>query len=239
MKILVTGLALAVAASLSSADDLIIRSGPARTHLLELFTSEGCSSCPPAEVSFAEMTTHEKLWTKLVPIAWHVDYWDYLGWRDRFASAANSERERTYAAAWRSHSVYTPCFVLNGREWRSNSETPALQDTPGVLEAHLKDDDLEVTFAPQRNPEKAREVWVALLTGEESSRVTTGENAGRDLKHLFVVQTALHQPMQQAQGSWRAELHLPKHSDAKAIALWISSGIPEVEQAAGGWLKQK
>src|SRR5277367_5008490 len=104
MKILVTGLALAMAASLSSADDLIIRSGPARAHLLELFTSEGCSSCPPAEVSFAEATGHEKLWTKLVPIAWHVDYWDYLGWRDRFGSAANSERERAYATAWRSHS---------------------------------------------------------------------------------------------------------------------------------------
>jgi hypothetical protein len=226
-------------ASLSPADDLVIRSGPARAHLLELFTSEGCSSCPPADASFAEAATREKLWTKLVPIAWHVDYWDYLGWRDRFASSANSERERSYAAAWRSRSVYTPCFVLNGREWRSNAEPPTAQDAPGVLEARLKDGALQVTFAPGHNPEKAREVWVALLSGEETSHVTAGENSGRELKHLFVVQTTLHQGMKRDGASWQATFRLPKEGHAKAVALWISSGLPDVEQAAGGWLDAK
>jgi hypothetical protein len=108
-----------------------------------------------------------------------------------------------------------------------------------VLEARLKDASLQVTFAPTRNPEKAREIWVALLTGDESSHVTAGENAGHDLKHRFVVLTTLHQPMKHNDASWQATLRLPKESHAKAIALWISGGLPEVEQAAGGWLDAK
>ncbi len=238
MKLLGISLMLLAATLVSGADDLVIQSGPARVHLLELFTSEGCNSCPPAEASFARQTAREKLWSRLVPVAWHVDYWDYLGWRDRFATPANSDRERAYAGAWHSRSVYTPCFALDGREWHSNTDTPA-EDTPGVLEARLKGNDLEVKFTPRTRLEKTREAWVALLSGEETSHVTAGENAGQDLKHLFVVRTAFHQNMTHSDAMWTASFKVPKKEvTAAALAVWVSGGIPDVEQALGGWLRK-
>src|SRR5437867_10582189 len=73
-----------------------------RTALLELYTSEGCSSCPPAEAWLSKLKDAPGLWRDFVPIAFHVDYWDSLGWKDPFAIKAYSERQRDYAASWRS-----------------------------------------------------------------------------------------------------------------------------------------
>src|SRR5262252_2023521 len=94
------------------------QSGTNRTALIELYTSEGCSSCPPAEEWLSKLKAHPRLWIDLVPAAFHVDYWDYLGWRDPFGAAAYSDRQRTYAAEWKSRSIYTPGFVLDGKEFR-------------------------------------------------------------------------------------------------------------------------
>src|SRR5215831_9028607 len=93
-------------------------SGETQNSLLELFTSEGCSSCPPAEKWLSALKSSQDLWKKIVPIAFHVDYWDHLGWRDRFAKPDFTQRQQRYAAAWGGDSVYTPGFAVNGREWR-------------------------------------------------------------------------------------------------------------------------
>ena len=116
-------LRLALIMSLSSvltlrAADFEVETGPQRVHLIELFTSQGCSSCPPAEVWLSKLKSEPGLWKNFVPLAFHVDYWDYLGWRDPWATKEFSDRQRNYAEAWRRDSVYTPGFVLNGREWR-------------------------------------------------------------------------------------------------------------------------
>ena len=92
-------------------------SGAAQTTLLELFTSEGCSSCPVAEKWLSQFKTNSDLWKKIVPVAFHVDYWDNLGWPDRFAKAEFTLRQRRYAASWPTGAVYTPAFVVNGKEW--------------------------------------------------------------------------------------------------------------------------
>jgi len=102
----------------AGAGDIVLQSGPARASLLELYTSEGCSSCPPAEAWLSRLRDDARLWKEIVPVAFHVDYWDNLGWKDRFASAAFTARQRDYAARWNSGSVYTPGFVLDGQEWR-------------------------------------------------------------------------------------------------------------------------
>src|SRR3954471_19082944 len=94
------------------------RSGPTQAALVELYTSEGCSSCPPAEKWLGELKNAAGLWRDFVPVAFHVNYWDHLGWRDVLASKAFTAREHAYAEAWNSSSVYTPCFVRNGAEWR-------------------------------------------------------------------------------------------------------------------------
>ncbi|MBA3608983.1 MAG: DUF1223 domain-containing protein [Chthoniobacterales bacterium] len=112
--------ALGLTAPLPAAD-VALESGPMRTHLLELFTSEGCSSCPPAEAWLSKLKDDPGLWRDFVPLAFHVDYWDRLGWRDPFASKIWTARQYEYSARWKSSNVYTPGFVLDGREWRNNA----------------------------------------------------------------------------------------------------------------------
>lgn len=126
-----------------SAKQIRFQSATNRTALLELFTSEGCSSCPPAEAWLSRLKSDARLWKDFVPVAFHVDYWDYLGWRDPFGTAGYSERQRTYAAHWKSRSVYTPGFVLDGKEWRgwfSRDELPRASSQPtGTLTASSND----------------------------------------------------------------------------------------------------
>src|SRR6266513_5976808 len=130
-------------ARLLSADSFQFQSDATQTSLLELYTSEGCSSCPPAEAWLSRLKESPKIWKNFVPVAFHVDYWDRLGWKDSFATRAYSERQRDYAGQWRSDSVYTPGFVLDGKEWRgwfSHGEPrPARSGPVGVLTARSED----------------------------------------------------------------------------------------------------
>src|SRR5215217_7350069 len=105
--------------SASTLEATTFESGETQNILIELFTSEGCSSCPPAETWLSALKSNQDLWKKIVPVAFHVDYWDRLGWRDRFAKPEFTARQRRYAAAWGGDSVYTPDFVVNAKEWRS------------------------------------------------------------------------------------------------------------------------
>src|ERR1700752_1309825 len=91
-------------------DQLRFQSGEKRVAFVELFTSEGCSSCPPAEQTLSKLTTHPPFWKAVVPVAFHVNYWDHLGWKDRLASIEFTQGQRTYASDWRSDPVYTPEF---------------------------------------------------------------------------------------------------------------------------------
>src|SRR5882672_2702112 len=108
-----------------------------QTALLELYTSEGCSSCPPAEAWLTRLKDDPALWRNFVPVAFHVDYWDHLGWRDPWAAKAFSERQRNHAESWSAASVYTPGFVLNGKEWRGwpglRTLPPLRKEKAGVL----------------------------------------------------------------------------------------------------------
>ncbi|MBA3543366.1 MAG: DUF1223 domain-containing protein, partial [Chthoniobacterales bacterium] len=101
-------LAAAIGCAAVTASALELESKPTKTHLLELYTSEGCSSCPPAEAGLSKLKDNPRLWQDFVPIAFHVDYWDRLGWRDPFASKEWTARQYEYSARWRSSSVYTP-----------------------------------------------------------------------------------------------------------------------------------
>ena len=93
----------------------VFQSGPLRVNVLELYTSEGCSSCPPADRWLSGLKQDDRLWREIIPIAFHVDYWNYIGWQDRFSSPVYSERQRHYARNKGLSTVYTPGFLLNGR----------------------------------------------------------------------------------------------------------------------------
>ena len=126
-----------------SADVIQFQSGATQAALLELYTSEGCSSCPPAEEWLSRLKENPKLWQDFVPVAFHVDYWDYLGWKDTFAAKAYTQRQRDYASNWRGRSVYTPGFILDGKEWRGGlnlENLPRASNKPaGMLTARSED----------------------------------------------------------------------------------------------------
>ena len=120
---------------LAAAEPRHFTSGENRVHLLELYSSEGCSSCPPAEEWLGALREAPGLWRDFIPIVFPVDYWDHLGWRDRYGRKAYTTRQYAYATQWRSNNVYTPEFVLDGVEWRSaeRGPLPAATAHTGVL----------------------------------------------------------------------------------------------------------
>ena len=176
--------------------------------LLELYTSEGCSSCPPADNWLSGLPKKGLGSDKVVPLAFHVDYWDYIGWADRFAKPEYTQRQRDVARANRLSTIYTPQVVLNGhdfRHWywseRSKGEIEAINAEKAKARIALTLYDqtqLQISvngkFAvlPKQHPSRAA-AFITLYQNKQSSEVSRGENAGRQLKHDYVVR-GLHGP---------------------------------------------
>ncbi len=174
--------------------------------VLELFTSQGCSSCPPADRLLARLSEERSDdLPRLVPLAFHVDYWNYIGWRDPFSAAAWSDRQRRYARALGVATVYTPQLVVDGREdlvgaderrarraiARAAAVPAAGRVTLSAVAASDRDPGrltLQVE-AHLDQPIDARELeaWVALFENGLETRVRRGENAHRTLENEFVV----------------------------------------------------
>src|ERR1700693_2854662 len=173
------------------ASDYAFESRPQKTHLIELFTSQGCSSCPPAEAWLSKLKSEPGLWKDFVPIAFHVDYWDRLGWRDPFAAKEWTARQYQYSAVWKSDSVYTPGFMLDGREWRERSVPVSSSDKPGALKVSITNDKVSAAF----NAAKNVDLHVATLGFDLNTKVTAGENNGRNLRQDFVVLSLKNEKM--------------------------------------------
>jgi len=228
------------------ADPIVFESHERQTALLELFTSEGCSSCPPAESWLSQLKQKPGLWSDFVPVAFHVDYWDYLGWRDKWASHEFSDRQRDYAQTWGTDSVYTPGFVLNGKEWRNwfglRKVPTGSQTTAGVLRIVSEDANRwSVSFVPASSGASNYEVHAALLVSGVSSEVKRGENAGRHLLHDFAALTLLTQTLTPKNKGFQATFLIDTKKNLTegrlALAFWTThSGHLEPIQAAGGWL---
>ncbi len=228
----------------SPATPFELTSGEGRTHLLELFSSEGCSSCPPADAWVSRLRSEIGLWRFFVPVAFHVDYWNRLGWHDRFSRAAFTDRQRRYADHWKNDRVYTPGFTLDGREWRPGA-APKSRDGrhAGQLSVRaLGPLTYEVRFRPPRPGEHS--ATVALLGNGLMTEVRDGENAGSTLHHDFVVLALKEAPL--AAGADKAELVARIDLPAPAVtaprlsvAAWVTRpGSPEPLQAVGGDLPQ-
>jgi hypothetical protein len=226
------------------AGEIRLTSGPAQTSLVELYTSEGCSSCPPAEAWLSRLKGEPGLWKNFIPIAFHVDYWDRLGWRDRFSSPQWTERQRRYAALWRSGSVYTPAVVVNGREqrgWSSANLSPPSDREAGVLSVSSPDaKNFSVEFRPPERSGTEYEAHRALLGSAIFTNVRAGENSGRNLAHDFVVLDFRNGDLKSEQGRARASLTTAvavEPGARKAVAVWVTRrGELDPQQAVGGWL---
>ena len=225
---------------------LSFQSAREQTALLELYTSEGCSSCPPADGWLSGLTSSPRLWQEFVPLAFHVDYWDYIGWRDPFGSKAFSDRQRAYAASWQTDNIYTPGFVLNGKEWRGwSGQSGSPKSTgvkAGVLMATTADTNhWRVSFSPAVAAGKNYEAHAALLGNGLSSDVKAGENRGRQLKHDFVVRSLIKASLTRngevATGEFDLLLPAKSGDGTWAIAVWVTeAGHLEPLQATGGWI---
>ena len=222
---------------------LTIQSPAERVSLLELYSSHGCSSCPPADTWLKALDDHPGLWQQLIPMAFHVDYWDKLGWPDRFASAAFSKRQRDYHYSGALGAVYTPGFVLNGREWRGRfgGSKLGLQQTEMVGRMRLQVDqgkNVKVQFTPAPHLQGIKlQANLAILGFGLSSPIGGGENRGRTLEENFVVLS--HSQVDPTGSDWRfAWPDYPARGASKlAIVVWLNrqDSITPV-QAAGGWL---
>ena len=227
------------AAFFAHAGETVFESKPARTHLIELYTSEGCSSCLPAEEWMSGLKNQARLWQDIVPVAFHVDYWDHLGWRDPFAAKIWTERQADYSVRWKKESVYTPAFVLDGKEWQYGKLPEAATETPGVLKITVNGDRVTAAFKTSPSAAGRYDIHVARLGFSLTANVTAGENNGRKMSHDFVVLGLTNETMK----AGTKELQLPASSTKStidprtAIAAWITpTGQIEPIQAVGGWV---
>lgn len=216
-----------------------------RVALLELYTSEGCSSCPPADRWFSQLKSSDKLWKSFVPISLHVDYWDYIGWKDRFASKRYSQRLRQYAKEQGEHTVYTPGVRVGGQEFRSWRRTK-LDDLDVGQDVGILQLDIEVSgtfiasFSPKDKTYSASNLHIALLGMDLVTDVKRGENRGKKLQHDFVVLDL--KTIKSRNNQFSSVLPLSKKLPSKkqlAVAAWVDSGASQTPiQAVGGFLKQ-
>lgn len=234
---LAAGLAAAEPVAAAGAKTFNFTSGPTRVSLVELYTSEGCSSCPPAERWLGGLREAPGLWRDFVPVAFHVDYWNRLGWPDRFATGAFTQREYDYAAAWRSDSVYTPCFARDGAEWHGGQDLTPTDNQSGRLTVTYDGAVLRAEFIPPGQKEATRrgyQVHAAILGAGITSKVTAGENRGETLRHDFIALTLEKSALGDALPlAVPPTAGVPRH----ALAVWVTRrGELTPLQATGGWL---
>lgn len=174
--------------------------------LVELFTSEGCSSCPPADALLIQLhETQPVSGAEVIALEWHVDYWNYIGWRDPFSSAQSSARQSAYAASFGANGVYTPQMIVDGRtEFVGSAADRARQTIArsaavakpavelGLAQASPASQlTVRIPALPNAAANDTPEVFLALTESGLRSNVSRGENAGRRLEHTGVVRDLL------------------------------------------------
>lgn len=191
--------------------------------MIELFTSQGCSSCPPADANLQRLIAEDGV----LALSLHVDYWDYLGWRDTFARREHTERQIAYRDAMGARVIYTPQMIVEGtfdvpgyrldmiREvlvdarQMPRSATITIAEVDGMLAA-------EITATSQNRP---CEIWVATYDREARVRIARGENAGREISYHNVVEKMMR--VGPWQGPAKRRIDLPQPSGGGGVAIWL------------------
>jgi len=215
----------------------LAKSGPQTMALVELYTSEGCNSCPPADRWLTSTFRANAPMAGAIPLAFHVDYWDRLGWKDRFATAVYTERQ--YAAMRANHArfVYTPQVLVQGRDfpqWRADTRGA----TAAVAAANARPARAEITLeaVPQRGAvavkaavrvadaadRKGAALHVALVDSGLVSEVKAGENSGVRLVHDHVVRAFRDGPTVDAAGAGATEMVIPLPTEAGQTPMLVA-----------------
>ncbi len=218
-----------------------------RYAVVELFTSQGWNSCPPADAALAQLASSTAADERVIALEWDVDYWDYLGWPDPYGSRDASLRQRSYAAAMRSRSVYTPQMVVNGRRvisatHRSERVAAEVADVYG----RSSDRDIEVEVSAQRRVADGlqvdyrlrgvpADVVLTVVVAEDGLRnyVPRGENAGRTLEHVNVVRGQASALLRRGVAEHVGSLDVSFPAD---VDLQRSTVVALVHSAASRWV---
>jgi hypothetical protein len=195
--------------------------------VVELFTSQGCSSCPPADRYVAELAKDPGL----VVLSWPVDYWDYIGWKDTFASPAFTARQKGYAASWQSGEVYTPQAVIDGVTHAVGNDRDRVQD---AIEAHGtsiaaivtiadRDGKIGIDVTPKGGVSGSATLWLLRVLRTANVAIGRGENKGRSVTYTNVVREAI------AVGQWSGgathfETARPKLGEGEGFVALLQSG---------------
>lgn len=171
--------------------------------VVELFTSQGCSSCPPADATLGELVAQGDM----VVLSYHVDYWNYLGWNDTLSSKENTERQYGYAKTMGRSGVYTPQAIINGREHVKGTDLSMINDKVKSLgesglglnvpvTAAMRGDEIEIEIGEGKGQ---ADVVVAYFTKKQQVEVTKGENSGKTMEYWHAVYDV------QSVGSWNGQ----------------------------------
>lgn len=248
MRLAVTVVSVALASALAG----VLVSGPASAEqkpdakiVLELFTSQGCSSCPPADALLKSYTGRDDIIALTMP----VDYWDYLGWKDTFASPRNAERQRNYARHRGDGAVYTPQVVVNGLQHaigsnprKIDSAMKSVMDAGGLMRVpvsfKVKGGAISIEMgeaAVSLGPDGAT-VWLGIVQKSATVPVRSGENGGKSLSYFNIVR------QMSAVGMWEGKagvIHLAKNSvmsgDTDACVVLIQQGTDGPIIGAAWW----
>lgn len=198
--------------------------------VVELFTSQGCNSCPPADTYLSELAKRRDV----LALSWHVDYWDYIGWKDPFAQASFTARQRDYGRALAQRYVYTPQMVVDGRLQGIGSEKSTIN---GLISQAARQQGMNTANRPSLRlegdtvtieggkVEVPAVVWLALFEPEHRTPVRRGENAGRNLGNYNVVRE-LRVLGRYTGESVRLPLGLDASAAGKGRAIVVQSELP-------------
>ncbi len=189
------------AAAAVTVTECAAKSGSQRIAVLELYTSEGCDSCPPADKWVSELPVRKLAPSRVIPLAFHVDYWNYIGWTDPYSQARFTERQRQHSRRRGASFVVTPQLLLNGQDYRRallfddfDSRIKVINQSRPQADIQVRldakgarlDSKVEITVGGHPDQRRAH-VYLALYENNLATAVKSGENKGRVLKHDFVV----------------------------------------------------
>lgn len=214
--------------------------------IIELYTSQGCSSCPPAETWLSVFLNETELWHRYFPLAFHVTYWDYLGWKDPYGQRKFSQRQYDHLNQTHIKQLYTPQFVINGVEWQGWFDkklgdvlTPPKRPV-GVLDVSISGNQLTARFSSLPSASAASRLHLALVGAGITTVVKHGENRHKSLKHDFTVLSfQTYDANKLSRDEFSGEVVLPsdlmKRAERLAWVAWIEQEGQAV-QAVGDWL---
>jgi hypothetical protein len=209
--------------------------------VVELFTSQGCSSCPPADRYLAELAKDPSL----VVLSWPVDYWDYIGWKDTFASPGFTARQKAYAAVRRDDQVYTPQAVIDGVTHAVGNDRDVVQDAIAANGKTLncaltmtdRDGKIGIDVAPKVNASGSATLWLLRVLRTANVAIGRGENKGRSITYTNVVREAI------AVGEWSGgaahfDAARPKLAEGEALIAVLQTGTAAKPGAILGAAKE-